>query len=286
MPERWILSRLQAVMERVHEALEKFEFSDAANAIYHFVYDELCDWYIEMAKPALRLSETDDAAHAANRHVVQGVLATCLETTMRLFHPFAPFVTEEIWQKLPKKPELPNSLMVTLFPRAEAQFVDAAAERDMELLQSIITACRMLKATYGLAPAQVIAVELRITTAETRRFIDVYIDSITDRAKVKVTISTERGAVSGAARAMVGSEIEVVMPLGGLVDPAVESTRIARDIERAPKEIAAIEARLGKPVFVAKSPAAVVAENRARLVEEQAKRTRLEEALATLGGGA
>jgi valyl-tRNA synthetase len=100
MPEKWILSRLQATCAAVDTALEAFRFSDAANAIYHFVWDELCDWYIELAKPHLHKQDgiQQDTAKAARRHSVQGVLATCLETTMRLFHPFAPFVTEEIWQ--------------------------------------------------------------------------------------------------------------------------------------------------------------------------------------------
>jgi valyl-tRNA synthetase len=111
MPERWILSRLQATSAAVDTALEAFRFSDAANAIYHFVWDELCDWYIELAKPHLQKQDGlhQDNAKAARRHIVQGVLATTLETTMRLFHPFAPFVTEEIWQKLPKPPQLPCS---------------------------------------------------------------------------------------------------------------------------------------------------------------------------------
>src|SRR6202008_4843357 len=107
--EKWILSRLQATAAAVDTALEAFRFSDAADAIYHFVWDELCDWYIELAKRDLHQSDEvePDPAKTARRHVVQGVLATALETTMRMLHPFAPYVTEEIWQKLPKPPQLP-----------------------------------------------------------------------------------------------------------------------------------------------------------------------------------
>ena len=148
MPERWILSRLQAVAAEVDTALEAFRFSDAANAIYHFVWDELCDWYIELAKPHLHQSDGAPRrirAKAARRHVVQGVLATALETTMRLLHPFAPFVTEEIWQKLPKPPQLPGSLMITVFPRGDPAFVDPAAEAEMQLVQDVAVGCRMLQ---------------------------------------------------------------------------------------------------------------------------------------------
>jgi len=283
MPERWILSRLQAVTERVQRALEGFEFSEAANAIYHFVYDELCDWYIELSKPSLK---DLDPEHASERHAVQGVLATCLETTMRLFHPFAPFVTEEIWHKLPKKPELPNSLMVTVFPFADTKLVDAEAEREMQLVQDVVVAFRMLKHTYGVSPAQPIDAEIRVHNAATTKLLGQYLGNIADRARVKPVISDARGATPGAAKALVGSEIEVVMPLGGLIDPKVESARIEKDIARCDKEIGSIEGRLAKPDFVAKSPPAVVEENRARLADEQARRARLVEALATLGGAA
>ena len=137
------MSRLQSVVGEVDAALESFRFNDAAGAIFHFVWDELCDWYIETAKPHLYAGPEleQDAARTARRHVVQGVLATALETTMRLMHPFSPFVTEEIWQKLPKPPQLPGSLMITVFPRSDASWIDAAAEAEMQLLQSVAIAC-------------------------------------------------------------------------------------------------------------------------------------------------
>ncbi|NJO13350.1 MAG: class I tRNA ligase family protein, partial [Gammaproteobacteria bacterium] len=135
LADRWILSRLQRVAAEVDVALEAFRFSDAANALYQFVWHQLCDWYIELAKPYLLQGEPADAARSARRHIVQGVLATVLEHTMRLLHPFAPFVTEEIWQKLPKPAQLPESLMVTVYPRGDERVADVAAERDMAQLQ-------------------------------------------------------------------------------------------------------------------------------------------------------
>src|SRR5262249_45438469 len=155
-------------------ALDAYRFSDAANAIYHFVWHELCDWYIELAKPALHQGpEIDqDPAKAARRHVVQGVLAHTLETTMRLLHPFAPYVTDEIWQKLPKPKQLPESFMITVFPRGDAAWVDPTAEAEMQRIQDIAVACRMLRGTYGVPPAQTIAVELRVSSDDARAVID------------------------------------------------------------------------------------------------------------------
>jgi len=290
MPEKWILSRLQATSAAVDAALEAFRFSDAANAIYHFVWDELCDWYIELAKPHLHKQDglQQDNAKAARRHIVQGVLATTLETTMRLFHPFAPFVTEEIWQKLPKPPQLPGSLMITVFPRSDASWVDTGAEAEMRLLQEVAIACRMLKQTYGVSPAQSIDVELRVGSASARATIEQHLALVERAAKVSAKVSADLAAPApaGSAKAVVGADVEIVMPLGGLIDVAAEKTRIARDITKADKEISALEKKLGNADFLARAPEDVVVEQRARLAEEQSRRQRLAEALATLGGAA
>jgi len=287
MAERWILSRLQAVVGDVDAALESFRFSDAANAIFHFVWDELCDWYIEIAKPHLYMSAEleQDAARNARRHVVQGVLATVLETTMRLLHPFSPFVTEEIWQKLPKPPQLPGSLMITVFPRSDASWIDAAAETEMQLLQDVAVACRMLKQTYGVSPAQSIAVELRVANAAQRQTIERYLAIIERAAKVTAAVlATETAAPAPAdsAKTVIGADVEIVMPLGGLIDVAAEKTRIAKDIGKADKEITTLERKLGNADFLARAPEDVVAEQKARLIEEQSRRQRLADALATL----
>ena len=293
MAERWILSRLQVVVGEVDAALESFRFADAANAIFHFVWDELCDWYIEIAKPHLYMSADleQDAARNARRHVVQGVLATVLETTMRLLHPFSPFVTEEIWQQLPKPPQLPGSLMITVFPRGDASWVDPAAEAEMQLLQNIAVACRMLKQTYGVSPAQSIAVDLRVASAAPRATIEKYLAIIERAAKVEATLldaAIAAPAAADAAKAVVGGDVEVVMPLGGLIDVVAEKARIAKDIGKADKEITMLEKKLGNADFLARAPEDVVAEQRARLAEEQSRRQRLVDALATLSsaGGA
>jgi valyl-tRNA synthetase len=285
--DRWILSRLQARCAEVDAALEAYRFSEAAQAIYRFVWDELCDWYIELAKKDLHQEEALDATRAARRHVVQGVLATALETTMRLLHPFAPYVTEEIWQKLPKPPQLPTSLMITVFPRPDAAFIDAAAEAEITLVQDIARECRMLRATYGVPPAKALDVELRIGSAITREIVERHAAAIARAAKITATITAAGGAhVPRAAKGMVGSDIEVVMPLGDLIDGPTEVARIGKDVGKCDKEIVACEKKLSNADFLERAPEEVVTELRERLAEEQAKRTRLLEAKRTLEGGA
>nr|AYC79611.1 valine--tRNA ligase [uncultured bacterium] len=284
VPERWLLARLQATTSDVQAALEAFKFADAANAIWHFIYDDLCDWYIEIAKPHLRQSDdlVQDPQKAAYRHIVQGVLATTLETTMRLLHPFAPFVTEEIWQKLPKPQQLPESLMITVFPRADETWRDAAAEAEIKVLQDVVTACRMLRQTYNVPPKQHVDVELRTTDDATRRTLETFKDFTQKIASVNATIASGGGNVAGAAKAIVSSTLEVVMPLGGLIDPTAEKARLAKEIEKAQKEIGTLEKKLGNADFVAKAPEDVVAEQKARLAEEKSRAERLMEALKTV----
>ncbi len=289
VPERWILSRLQVVTAEVDSSLEAFRFADAANAIWHFVYDDLCDWFIELAKPNLYQSPdlVQDHAKAARRHVVQGVLSTCLETSMRLLHPFAPFVTEEIWQKLPKPQQLPESLMITVFPRADPAFRDEAAESEIKVLQDVVSACRMLRQTYGVPPKQRIDVELRVADPAQQKTLETFIEFMQKIASVKATITGAGGGnVAGAAKEIVSSTLEVVMPLGGLIDPVAEKARLAKDIEKAKKEIATLEKKLGNEAFIAKAPEEVVAEQKARLAEEQTKAERLTDALRTIEGAA
>jgi valyl-tRNA synthetase len=285
MPEKWILSRLQATCAAVDTALESFRFSDAANAIYHFVWDELCDWYIELAKPHLHKQDglQQDNAKAARRHSVQGVLATCLETTMRLFHPFAPFVTEEIWQKLPKPPQLPGSLMITVFPRADQAWVDTAAEAEMKILQDVVSTSRMLKATYNIPPAQSIGVELRVTSDAPRAIVEKYKEMIENRAKVSATIASAGESLPGAAKALVGADVQILMPLGGLIDVPTEKARITKEVGKTDKEIAGLEKKLGNQDFLSRAPEEVVAEIRQRLVDEKNRKALLLDAIDTLG---
>jgi len=293
VPERWLLARLQATTGDVQAALEAFKFADAANAIWHFIYDDLCDWYIEIAKPHLRQSDdlVQDPQKAAYRHIVQGVLATTLETTMRLLHPFAPFVTEEIWQKLPKPQQLPESLMITVFPRADDAWRDAAAEGEIKVLQDVVTACRMLRQTYNVPPTQNVDVEIEVGSEAAVATLTTFKGFMEKIARINAKLvhrrldALEKGLQSakhGVARAIVSSDLEIVMPLGGLIDPVAEKSRIAKEIEKAQKEIGTLEKKLGNADFVAKAPEDVVAEQKARLAEEKSRAERLMEALKTV----
>jgi valyl-tRNA synthetase len=277
LADRWILSRLQAVAEDMDASLEGFRFSEAANTIYHFVWDELCDWYIELAKPALMA--TDDAAR---RGAAQHTLATVLEHVLRLLHPFAPFVTEEIWQKLPRPSGQPASLMVTIYPRARHELVDRVAEATMRQLQEITVQIRTLRSTYNVPPSMVIPAELRIGGAEARALVLQHRAMIELVARVKLTIAASGGHVPSAAKGVVGGDIEVVVPLVGLIDLGAERARITKEIGKVEKDIESIGKKLENEKFIANAPAEVVEEQRTRLADETARRARLVAALEAL----
>jgi valyl-tRNA synthetase len=282
LADRWILSRLQRVAEEVDTALEGYRFSDAANALYQFVWHEFCDWYIELSKATLYLPH-DGSAPLPQRRYTQGVLALVLERFLRLLHPIAPFVTEEIWQQLPKPGHLPASLMITIYPRGEARLIDATAEREMALVQELTVAVRMLRATYSVPPSWSVPIEVRIAGDDNRAVIDRHRALIENAARVTMNLTAGGDAVANSAKEIVRDVAEIVMPLAGLVDADAERARIGKEISKADKEIAAVAAKLGNPQFIERAPEDVIAEIRGRLAEAETKKQRLLDSLAQLG---
>ena len=178
-----------------------------------------------------------------------------------------PFVTEEIWQQLPKPAHLPASLMVTIYPRGEDHLLDADAEREMALVQELAVGIRMLRSTYSVPPSWSVPVEVRIPDEAMRTLIDRHRALIENAARVTMSLTARGGAVENSAKEIVRDLAEIVMPLAGLVDVEAEKARIGRDLAKADNEIAHLEKKLGNPQFVEKAPPEVVAEQRARLAE-------------------
>jgi valyl-tRNA synthetase len=282
LADRWILSRVQRVAADVDAALESYRFSDAANAIYQFVWHELCDWYIELAKPHLHMPP-DGSAPSPRRRFVQGTLAYVLEQTLRMLHPMAPFVTEEIWQKLPKPGHLPASLMVTIYPKGDSRFIDEAAEKEMALVQEMATSVRMLRSTYNVPPSWSVPVEVRVPDDAQRALIDRHRALVENVSRVTMSLVASGGSVAQSAKEVVGAWAEVVMPLAGLIDVEAEKARLAKDITKAEREIGNLEKRLSNPQFLEKAPEDVVAELRGRLDDEGTRKRRLIDALGQLG---
>ena len=281
LADRWILSRLQRVTQEVDEALESFRFNDAAQAIYRFVWSELCDWYIEMAKPALYDSANEVSVQQRKR-AAQGCLATALETACRLLHPFMPFITEEVWQQLPKPTGTPGSIMITMYPVADSSLVDDKAERDMALLREVIVAVRNLRAEYNVAPSTPLDVTAQSASETSRATLTQYGNLVRTLARVGQLDVTAPGEPPPGTLVAVAGEAQICVKLAGTIDVAAEQTRIDKEMKKADKERAQVNGRLQNASFVERAPADIVEKERARLAELDEKMEKLKKSLERL----
>jgi valyl-tRNA synthetase len=275
LPERWILSRVQRAADEVDKALEEYRISDAAQAVYHFIWDELCDWYIELGKAAL--ARGDDV----NRWKIQGALVTALETAMRLLHPFMPFVTEEIWQQLPKASGAPQSIMITLYPVRDVRFYDDASEASMALVQKVIVALRGIRAEKNIHSATKIKALLAVTDDYKKTILEGYKTIIAEQGRCSEVRVRRSGSSMGGdlsldqlATALAG-DVEVMVPLEGLIDTDAEVAKLERDRAKLVGDRDYLAKKLENPKFLERAPLDVLDKDRAKLAE-------LEEALARL----
>jgi valyl-tRNA synthetase len=276
LPDRWILSRLAETARSVNEALDEYRFHEAADAIYHFAWDELCAWYIEMAKPALQATEGALAAEAETR---RRVLLAVLDDTLRLLHPFMPFLTEELWQSLPHEGE---TIMLAPYPEGRRADVDALALRDMARLQEVVTALRNLRAETGIDPKQRIPVRLECGDAATRRLLADVAPLVASLARTEDVRIAEPGGDRGGCAVAEAGGVTVLVPLHGVLDVEAEKARLHQARGKLEKDLAGLESRLQNPSFVERAKPEVVAEARTRHEELLDRRARLDRALATL----
>jgi valyl-tRNA synthetase len=272
LPERWIESRLQATIAAVREALEAYRFNDAAGAIYQFLWNDLCDWYLEIAK--VSLYHGDDPAA---RHRVQHTLVGTLETTLRLLHPFMPFITEDLWQRLPHAGE---SIMVAPYP-TPAGATDAPAERDMALLVHAITAIRNIRGEMRLSPAQTLDATVKAAPAD-EPLLQANRALIETLARARVTIDPRATRPRASALGVVGQS-EIYVQLAGLVDLAAERQRLEKEIKRTSEAIAFTRGKLSRPDFTERAPAEIVDKEREKLAEQEALHAKLVASLSWVG---
>ena len=277
LTSRWILSRAQDVAGRVEGALREFRFDRAAHELYHFVWDELCDWYIEMAKPAL--------ADPRQAPVTRAVLVEALETALRLLHPIMPFVTEEIWQRLPASGRAGGpSIMVAPFPKPDPAKSDPAAEEAVRPLMRLVTGIRTIRATYEVAPRKRIDVTVVAPSAEERRFLEEHVGLIRSLAALeRLEIVAEAPEVPQTIRQPLDA-LELRIPMAGLFDIAAEMTRLSKERLKIEAELDGLRRKLENPQFVERANAEVVAQSRGRVAELEARRLRVDGTLADLRG--
>jgi len=273
LPARWILSRHHRLIGEVNRLIDRYQFGEAGRQIHEFLWGEFCDWYIEMAKVPLYGGDRNTAQKT------QFVLVYVLERTLRLLHPFMPFVTEEIWQHLPHEGE---ALIIAPWPEADA--LDEAAEEEMEPITEMVRAIRNARAEYDVEPSLPIAAI--IVAGSKRGLVAAEAAVFTRLARVdaaKLRIEEELTERPEKVLSLVVGDYEVLLPLKDLVDMDRERDRLSKQLAETQREIVRAEKLLSNREFVSKAPARVVNKERAKLKDCDSRRAKLEERLKSLG---
>ena len=262
-------------MTGVREHLDRYRFNDAASALYQFVWSDYCDWYLEIAKLSLYRPESAEA-----RLRTQHTLVTVLETTLRLLHPFMPFITEEIWQRLPGAGE---SIMIAPYPRVDGARGDATAAHDMDLVMAAVTAIRGIRGEMRIPPGTPLSVIVR-PAADDEALFAATAALIGALARAEVRVDAKASRQRDTALAVLGAS-EIYVDLSGVVDLAAERSRLEKEIRRAAETVTFIEAKLARADFVERAPAEIVEKERQRLREQRETQAKLEASLGWIRDG-
>ncbi len=270
--DRWILFRFNEAARETNQALEAYRFNDAAGALYRFTWSEVCDWYIEFIKDDLYRGGEDRKTTA--RHI----LRTVLEHLLRLLHPFMPFITEEIWQALPGAKQS-ESIMTAEYPAHRPEWDFRAGAEEMELVMEVIRGVRNIRGEMEVSPSREIRAILICSTEESVRLLkknEVYIMSLAKISDLAIGKGLEKPA---DASVQVAGDVEIIVPLKGLVDVEEEEKRLLKEIGKIEKDIEFLGGKLKNPNFVEKAPADVVDKERKKLEEFSNKIQVLKESL-------
>ncbi|RST76228.1 valine--tRNA ligase [Siminovitchia acidinfaciens] len=271
--DKWILTRLNDTIETVTKLSDKYEFGEVGRVLYHFIWDDLCDWYIEMAK--LPLYGEDEAA----KKMTRSVLAHVLDQTMRLLHPFMPFITEEIWQNLPHEGE---SITVASWPQAKEELTDREAANEMKILMDIIRSVRNIRAEVNTPMSKKITLMLK---AQDEKVLEIlqknksYLERFCNPQELIMEVGLKSPEKAMTA---VVTGVELFLPLAGLLNIEEEIARLEKEWAKWNSEVERVQKKLGNEKFVNKAPQAVVDEERAKEKDYMAKRATVEERIKEL----
>lgn len=264
LPEQWIVSRLQKAEQAVQTAFATYRLDLAAQAIYEFIWNEYCDWYVELTKPVLN----DENVSVERKAEVRRVLLSVMEASLRLAHPLMPYLTEEIWQTLaPKLNIVGETIMLAQYPVADQALINEQAEADMQWLQGLIGAVRNIRGEMGLGNARLLPVLLQNTTDAEKAQIARIEPLFKALAKVEsITFLSDAEQPPLSSSSVVG-HVSVFVPMKGLIDPKAELTRLQKDLDKVQKQHDQIANKLSNEGFVSKAPAAVVEGEKVKLAE-------------------
>ncbi|WP_458735764.1 valine--tRNA ligase [Zobellella taiwanensis] len=270
LADRWIRAQLQATIADVRQALDGYRFDRAANALYEFIWNQFCDWYLELTKPVLW-----HGAEAEQR-ATRKTLIEVLETLLRLAHPMMPYITEEIWQRVaPLAGRGGETIMLAAYPELDKALEDEQAMADLEWVKRFIVSIRNLRAEMNIPPGQALNVLLRPAGDDARRATDndAFLKAMAKLESITLLAADEEAPVS--TKQLIG-DTELLLPMAGLIDKDAELSRLQKELDKIGGEIKRLEGKLNNQGFVAKAPAEVVAKEQEKLADYQATLAKLQ----------
>lgn len=278
LADRWIISRLQTLETEVVRHFEQYRFDMAANLLYEFTWNEYCDWYLELAKPILNKDSSDAAKRGTRRTLVR-----VLEALLRLLHPVMPYITEEAWQAVaPLAGKHGDTIMLQPYPQAEASKIDTAAEAELDWVKQFIMGVRRIRSEMDIAPGKALPVLLTKTSAQDQAWLEnnrLFLITLAKLESIEV-LANEADAPESAV-SLVG-EMNILIPMAGLIDKDAELARLKKEIDRLQNEQSRLDGKLSNDSFVARAPAEVVAKEREKLQDIRTALTNLEQQYAKI----
>ncbi len=274
LPDQWILSRLQDTIQAAHDALAQYRFDLLAHTLYEFTWNEFCDWYLELSKPILTSATSSEEQLRGTRHT----LIFVLEQVLRLLHPIMPFITEEIWQRVAPLASIQGETIVLQpYPKLDAALKNTVIDNELEWVKKFIIAIRTLRSEMNIAPGKLLPVFLCKGVAIDKERYSNNANLILKLAKLEsCTWLSENESHPESATALAG-ELEILIPMAGLINKDEESTRLTKEILKLQKEMKRAEDKLQNPHFADKAPPEVVEKEREKLAEMTVTLRKLEE---------
>ena len=282
MADRWIWAKFQQTLVEFEKALEDYRFDIAAQTVYEFTWNQFCDWYLELTKPVLNNDASTEAEKRGTRHTLINVL----ESLLRLLHPLMPFITDTIWQRVVQlsalKVEEGASIMVQAFPEVDAAKQDDKVLADIEWVKKFIVGIRNIRGEMDISPNKPLNALLKNVSDEDARRLDAAKAFLDKLSKLEtVTILKDGEEAPASATALVG-EMEILIPMAGLIDKDAELARITKAMEKIEKDVSRTRGKLGNEKFVSNAPEAVIEKERAKLEEGEKALAKLKEQFETI----
>ena len=282
LADQWIWAQFQKTLVEFEQALSEYRFDIAAQAVYEFTWNQFCDWYLELTKPVLNNEAASEAEKRGTRHTLINVL----EHLLRLLHPFMPYITETIWQRVAPVSAVEfkagDSIMVQPFPLFDSAKQNDVALNDIEWVKRFIVGIRNIRGEMDIAPSKPLQALLRNVSETDKERLSKASSFLDKLAKLESVKVLESGVEAPASATAIVGEMEILIPMAGLIDKDAELARLAKAIDKMSKDLARTEGKLSNEKFVSKAPEDVIAKERAKLADMQSQLAKLQEQQKTI----